>query len=132
MATHAALTHPKESNCPTRSEWVVKRLVEVYILVDKLGDITAINVATHRLVRNLDTRDHQLANDTVIRAWQLAPPGPTLCRLLVDNHVLQYNYRLLGEHLRGDDLPPDFACAVAQCFAEWCADNPGDSRRGGP
>jgi len=103
-------------------------LFKLCILADKLGDLASADLVIDRITRYLyacvpDVED-------ILPAWRSTVPESRLRRLLVDAFVLNLKPWALSEQLEKEDIPQDFAVAVAQKLAAVVKYHAGDGENG--
>ncbi|KAK0870434.1 hypothetical protein LTS02_002463 [Friedmanniomyces endolithicus] len=90
----------------------IASLFKLYILADKLGDLTNANGVIDRLYGVLWESVPTLHK--VLPAWRSTPPGSPLRRLLVDAFTRQADPEALSKQLEHASIPKDLVVAIAQ------------------
>ncbi|KAK0272965.1 hypothetical protein LTR35_012636 [Friedmanniomyces endolithicus] len=89
----------------------IASLLKVYILADKVGDLTNANQVIDRLYRILWESVPTLHK--VVPAWRSTPPGSPLRRLLVDAFTSRADPEALSKQLEHASIPKDLVVAIA-------------------
>ncbi|TKA79424.1 hypothetical protein B0A55_03515 [Friedmanniomyces simplex] len=92
-----------------------RRLIKLYILADKLGDLTSANPVIDRLMHYL----YQWVPDLedVLEEWHSTPPNSPLRLLLVDAFAMNTRSQNLARQLRKKECPEDFDVAINERLA---------------
>ncbi|KAK3114353.1 hypothetical protein LTR53_007440 [Teratosphaeriaceae sp. CCFEE 6253] len=92
-------------------------LTQVYVLADKLGDLTTANQVIDRFVAGCTAYNVAPGPQEVCEAWNATPTNSPLRRLIVDIFTHKVEPSLLAEILEGDDTPRDLLAAIAREFS---------------
>ena len=87
-----------------------KPALRVYLLADKLGDLTAANAVVDELIRNVDEGTTFPSAKNVSMVFDNTIPSSPIRRLLVDFWMHNTCPTFTEEHV--EDMSPTFMCAV--------------------
>ncbi|KAK5717556.1 hypothetical protein LTR17_015999 [Elasticomyces elasticus] len=106
-----------------RDDWLLRGLVNTYVLADKIQDPDAADVLIDMILEHITEDDAVTALETVFEAWDMAPDKSTLRLLLLDDLVIGRKPEWLRYWLASEKyIPGDLACAIGQKYAALAVD----------
>ncbi|KAK3632612.1 hypothetical protein LTR56_016220 [Elasticomyces elasticus] len=75
----------------------LRRVIDIYILADKLQDPASMNITINAIIRSSDEKNFIPGRVNISHAWKRTAPGSKLRKLLVDYYVHEVTEKVMSK-----------------------------------